>query len=103
MTTARIVHERVTRANFLDILLVGKTELARDDVIELHALVIREVDGLVLLLFKIRSGDYERLGKFVAQVRSLVQVLEARTALDGQSIARPYMCCEFGDPPDAAL
>ena len=59
VAASRIVHEQVTRLELLDMVLVGEAHLARDDVIELLALMVRKVDGLILLLGDIRRRDEE--------------------------------------------
>ena len=67
--------------------LVGESHLTGDDEVELLALVTGQVHGHVLLLFQIGSGDHEGLGQLVAEMRRLVQVLEASAALDGKARA----------------
>ena len=68
-------------------ILVGEAHLSGDDEVELLALVAGQVHGHVLLLFQIGSGDHEGPGQLVAEMRRLVQVLEASAALDGKARA----------------
>ena len=67
-------------------ILVGEAHAAGDDVVELLALMVGKVDGRVLLFLEVRRRHQEGLGQLVLEMRSLVQVLEARTALDGQAL-----------------
>ena len=48
--------------------------------------MVGKVDGRVLLFLEVRRRHQEGLGQLVLEMRSLVQVLEARTALDGQAL-----------------
>ena len=87
MAAAGIVHDHVACVQNLLVVLVGEAHLAGDNVVELLALVARQVHRHVLLLFQVRRRHHEGLGQLVAEVRRLVQVLEARAALDGQPLA----------------
>ena len=49
--------------------------------------MIGKVNGLVLVFLDVGNRDEEGLGKLVAEVRRLVQVLEASAALDGKARA----------------
>ena len=65
--------------------LVGEAHATRDDVVEFLALVVGQVDGRVLLFLEVRRRHQEGLGQLVLEMGGLVQVLEARAALDGQA------------------
>ena len=87
MAATGVVHDDIARTQDLLVVLVGESHLTGDDEVELLALVAGQVHGHVLLLFQIGSGDHEGLGQLVAEMRRLVQVLEASAALDGKARA----------------
>ena len=94
MLLTRVVIDRVTCDEILDVSVVDEPEASADDVVELLSLVLRGGDLSVLLLFLVGCFDQEGFRDLLLEVGCEVIVLKSCASLDGKSLS-VVDDCEF--------